>query len=417
MPNPNQRIALRVYRNIFRFCKAIDVNAVNSQHKLKAELEKLTSSETVMPVYQRLCDFISRKDIKPLLENNSCSKAACKQLFRLPDSEHDKTFFAQGSDRVDMGFAALRFLGDRFGHVVEQQRDVVKAKEWIEILKDKQDQVEHGAIAITRTADPSVQASSVLAQLDDMAAQVQKHLTSISDLDVAKYLMLEHPVPKECHAGDCLEEALSTLAKEIGLEARQLRIMAALNKVMFKEMKFEANLEEYYDPRNGLIHEALQRKTGNAITLSIIYIAVARRCGLYLSGSECPGHFVVRGETQTGSPFFLDVFKRGKLMSHLQCVKEFIKTDTSMREKNRLEAVTPLRLYARMMRNLVNSHMIIGHGGKALLWSERLNVMNSASEKMLHRKVRLLISVWLFLMSIFHSGNSKIVSSNLVNFV
>ena len=45
--------------------------------------------------------------------------------------------FAQGSDRVDMGFAALRFLGDRFGHVVEQQRDVVKAKEWIEILKDK----------------------------------------------------------------------------------------------------------------------------------------------------------------------------------------------------------------------------------------------------------------------------------------
>ena len=44
-----------------------------------------------MPLYQSLCNFISRKDIKPLLENNSCSKAACKQLFRLPDSEHDKT--------------------------------------------------------------------------------------------------------------------------------------------------------------------------------------------------------------------------------------------------------------------------------------------------------------------------------------
>eukprot|EP00960_Hanusia_phi_P037788 753116-Hanusia_phi.AAC.2 len=69
---------------------AIDVNTVNPQQKLRAELDRLSSSETVMPVYQRLCDYISREDIKPLLEDIVCSKTACRKLFRMPDSEHDK---------------------------------------------------------------------------------------------------------------------------------------------------------------------------------------------------------------------------------------------------------------------------------------------------------------------------------------
>src|SRR3712207_9465626 len=57
---------------------------------------------------------------------------------------------------------------------------------------------------------------------------------------------------------------------------------------------FRSNREQYEDPRNSCLNEVLERRTGIPITLSLVYIEVARRAGVRAEGINFPGHFLVR---------------------------------------------------------------------------------------------------------------------------
>jgi len=75
---------------------------------------------------------------------------------------------------------------------------------------------------------------------------------------------------------------------------------------------FHGNESDYYDPRNSLISDVLERKLGIPITLSVVYCEVAKRLGVRARGVSFPGHFLVRldsdsdGEPQ--EPVLVDPF-------------------------------------------------------------------------------------------------------------
>ncbi len=68
----------------------------------------------------------------------------------------------------------------------------------------------------------------------------------------------------------------------------------ALNEYLFDELGFTGNRDKYEDPRNSCLNEVLERRTGIPLTLSIVYMEVARRAGLQVDGINFPGHFLVR---------------------------------------------------------------------------------------------------------------------------
>src|SRR5947209_4865705 len=70
--------------------------------------------------------------------------------------------------------------------------------------------------------------------------------------------------------------------------------LAALNIVLFEQANLRGNRENYYDPRNSFLNDVLDRGMGVPITLSIIYMEVARRVGFPLSGVGMPGHFLLK---------------------------------------------------------------------------------------------------------------------------
>ena len=72
-----------------------------------------------------------------------------------------------------------------------------------------------------------------------------------------------------------------------------------LNRFLFAEQGFAGNREHYEDPRNSFLNEVLDRCAGIPITLSLVYIEVARRAGVDVDGVGFPGHFLVKhgGET------------------------------------------------------------------------------------------------------------------------
>lgn len=98
----------------------------------------------------------------------------------------------------------------------------------------------------------------------------------------------------------------------IGDERNPYRIIAALNTVLFKELGFQGNRSEYYDPKNSFLNDVITRKKGIPISLSVVYMEVARRVGLSLEGIGFPGHFLVKyddGDVE----ILIDVFDGGEI--------------------------------------------------------------------------------------------------------
>jgi regulator of sirC expression with transglutaminase-like and TPR domain len=61
-----------------------------------------------------------------------------------------------------------------------------------------------------------------------------------------------------------------------------------LREHLFEELGFRGNAEDYYDPRNSLLNDVLDRRLGIPITLSLVLMEVARRVGLAVEGIGLP---------------------------------------------------------------------------------------------------------------------------------
>ncbi len=115
-----------------------------------------------------------------------------------------------------------------------------------------------------------------------------------------------------------LDEMGWALRQRLDDEPRPERAVMALNKYLFQEQGFRGNTKEYYDPRNSYLNEVLDRRTGIPITLSTVYMEVARRAGLDVEGVGLPGHFVVRIQAP-GHPLLVDPFNSGTVLTEKDC--------------------------------------------------------------------------------------------------
>jgi regulator of sirC expression with transglutaminase-like and TPR domain len=91
-----------------------------------------------------------------------------------------------------------------------------------------------------------------------------------------------------------------------------------MNAILFDTYEFRGNTGEYYDPRNSFFNDVLDRRVGIPITLSTVYIEVARRLNFPIAGVGMPGHFLVKYSGQR-EEFFIDAFDHGRILTHEDC--------------------------------------------------------------------------------------------------
>lgn len=84
-----------------------------------------------------------------------------------------------------------------------------------------------------------------------------------------------------------------------------------LNEYAFGDLGFRGNRDAYYDPRNSFLNEVIDRRLGIPLTLSLVYMELARGAGLRLAGVGFPGHFLVKTQG-VRPPRLLDPFDGGK---------------------------------------------------------------------------------------------------------
>jgi regulator of sirC expression with transglutaminase-like and TPR domain len=150
-----------------------------------------------------------------------------------------------------------------------------------------------------------------------------------------------------------LDEMGCALRQRLDDEPRPERAVMALNRYLFREQGFRGNTEHYYDPRNSYLNEVIDRRTGIPITLSTVYMEVARRAGLDVEGVGLPGHFVVRIRTP-GHPLLVDPFHEGTMLTEKDCQDRL---DRIFGGKVKMEPkmLRPCRhrdMLERMLRNL-----------------------------------------------------------------
>ncbi len=87
-----------------------------------------------------------------------------------------------------------------------------------------------------------------------------------------------------------------------------------VHAVLFDQEGFIGNVGDYYDERNSFLNEVLDRKVGIPITLSILFLRVARFAGLDAHGVGLPGHYLAKICFDL-SEVYVDPFYGGRTMT------------------------------------------------------------------------------------------------------
>jgi regulator of sirC expression with transglutaminase-like and TPR domain len=172
------------------------------------------------------------------------------------------------------------------------------------------------------------------------------------------------------------DELAAPLASQ-GLSSLTLdRQVDAISRYVHDALGFRGNESDYYDPRNTLLPDVLDRKLGIPITLSLVYCEIARRCGVLARGVSFPGHFLARVDARdrNESPIIVDPFFAGRKLDRAALAKLIERTAPDQRASvdQHIVPATPRAILVRMLINLKWIYATRGDFARALLALDRI---------------------------------------------
>jgi regulator of sirC expression with transglutaminase-like and TPR domain len=278
--------------------------------------------------------------------------ALVERFSRFPGGADEAKACHWGSTGVFLARWTLRFLG-RAGRVVaavgEQRRynaDFALTRRW------------------------SWAAASVL-----FYRQVQELLELLSgqneDLELDRAALelaaIEYPDLDPCDFLAILDSYAVELAGRLPDVCTGKQFVGATNAYLFGELGFAGNARNYYDPCNSCLNEVLTSRTGIPITLSLIYMEIARRLAKPVFGIGLPGHFLVQyddGQFTT----FIDPFHDGALLTSEECYDLARRSsgEDYVNDPGLLARVSKQQIIRRMINNLRTVYFFRRAHAKAL---------------------------------------------------
>ena len=227
-----------------------------------------------------------------------------------------------GTEAFDSALAAAADSEDpevkkqagRFAHEY-RRREVFK--EWLKFCRGEELDLETGSLLIARSEYPDLDPAACTDALDAFAGALERRVEAAS-----------------------------------GTDAR----IAVLVDLLSREAEFKGNEEDYYEADNSYLNRVLETRLGIPISLSAIYLLVARRCGLALSGVAFPRHFILKFDSREEDrtiEMFLDPFHGGRRLGVKECAA-ILESDGESFSDEHLRAVGDRVILGRMLGNLLN---------------------------------------------------------------
>ena len=150
-----------------------------------------------------------------------------------------------------------------------------------------------------------------------------------------------------------------------------METVKVFNHILFEVHGFSGNTGNYHAPQNSFINNVLESKKGNPISLSILYIEIARRLNLPIYGVNLPQHFILAYLDKPGFfpfpslseeqdvLFYINPFSRGSIFSRKD-------VDAYLRQLNIGPVMTfynpcsAMDIIRRVINNLMNSFEKLG---------------------------------------------------------
>lgn len=137
-------------------------------------------------------------------------------------------------------------------------------------------------------------------------------------------------------------------------EQEQLDVLARSISI---DLGISGSEDAYRSADGSFLHRVIETGQGIPISLSLLYMEVAERLGLALSGVSSPLHFLTMTETTTG-PVFLDAYGGGRLLTEEEATG-WLCDITRMDRRNVERTLVPAddrAIVIRMLNNLCTLH-------------------------------------------------------------
>lgn len=170
------------------------------------------------------------------------------------------------------------------------------------------------ALWIARLDNADVEPQAYLAELDAMADEIRNHLPPGAD------------------------------------EAARL---AALDRYLFDDNGFHGSRTEFYARENSYLSAVIDDREGLPITLSVLYMELARRLELRVVGIPLPGRFIVRHDAQNGAQQHIDVFDGAKRLSREDAARQAAGASGEPAPAEFFAPASKRAILVRMLRNLL----------------------------------------------------------------
>lgn len=255
------------------------------------------------------------------------------------------------------------------------------------VLRDRAKQLEHQAAQLRKLAQGVHQ------------QRVQRELVQVLDgaedkVDLFHAALLVALLDNDEVDVDSYRRELDRISRDIAQSvpgnADPAMKLAALNRYLFQEQGFHGSRGDYYHRSNSYVNEVLDDREGLPITLSLIYIELARRLDLNVVGVGLPGHFVVRHEPAGGPAQLIDVYEGGVPLSAIEAEKLIRAATDRAPQESDYAATTKRAIITRMLHNLLRTAQRAQDAGGMLRYLDALVAISpEAAEERWMRAVML----------------------------
>ena len=150
-----------------------------------------------------------------------------------------------------------------------------------------------------------------------------------------------------------VERMAAEISAALPADADEAARRAALEKYLFAENGFHGSRTDYYHAANSHLSRVIDDREGLPITLSILYMELARRLGLDVVGIGLPGHFVVEHRPRAGPPQLVDVFAGGAPLSHEEAAAKVLAMTGEEPRPEQLLPTGRVQIVQRVLNNLL----------------------------------------------------------------
>jgi regulator of sirC expression with transglutaminase-like and TPR domain len=194
-----------------------------------------------------------------------------------------------------------------------------------------------------------------------------------------------------------IDTLASRVEMMVGEDRTPSALLEALKEVMFVQEALKPNQEDYYDPRNSFINDVLDRKVGIPISLSVIFIEVARRINFPVYGVGFPGHFLVKVH-ENEKELLIDVFNRGKIINVKDCqdLLDQIYGGSVAIQQSFLQSMSKKSIISRMLFNLKAIYYQREDYYRALTMVDRILMLNPGTPSEIRDRGLLFMQTSLF---------------------